>query len=394
MKILMIGHSYVVALNRRLCREVARAAGEGARVTVAAPSRLRGDLRPIPIEPLDGEPYELATLPYHDLRPPHLSCFASGPLRDLFRRERWDVVHAWCEPYVLAGAQIARLTPPSSTLIFSTFQNIPKRYPPPFNWIERYCLRKASAWTAFGTTVDAACRQRPVYVERPGRVISLGVDREYFRPDRASGLEVRRRLGWHDDAGGPDSDPPVIGYLGRFVPEKGLHVLMQAVDALPEGAWRALFVGGGALESELRHWADRSPQRDRIRIVTGVPHGGVPAYLNAMDVLAAPSQTRGRWKEQLGRMLLEGMACGIPVVASDSGEIPHVVADAGRIVPEADVPAWTRALGELLRDPALRRDYAEKGLERTRDHYDWPIIGRQFLDFFLDVRPALAPSHH
>ncbi len=390
MKILMIGHSYVVALNRRLCREVARAAGNQAQVTVVAPSHLQGDLRPIDMEPLEGEPYELVPLPYHDLRPPHLGCFAAGPLRRLFRRERWDIVHAWCEPYVLMGAQVARYSPASASLIISTFQNIPKRYPPPFNWIERYCMRRASAWTAFGTTVESACRRRRGFADRPGRVIPLGVDRDYFRPEAPAGAEIRRQLGWAEPRG---QGPPVIGYLGRFVPEKGLHVLMNSLDGLADAGWRALFVGGGPMEPELRAWAEAHPRRDAIRIVTGIPHDRVPPYINAMDLLAAPSQTRGRWKEQLGRMLLEAMACGVPVVASDSGEIPHVVGDAGRIVPEANVAAWTHALDELLRDPHLRRDLSEKGLDRTRDYYDWPIIGRQFLDFFLEVRPpALATS--
>ena len=63
--------------------------------------------------------------------------------------------------------------------------------------------------------------------------------------------------------------------------------------------------------------------------MTGVAHDDVPEYLNAMDLLCAPSQTTARWREQFGRMLIEAMACGVPVVASRSGEIPYVVGDAG-----------------------------------------------------------------
>ena len=101
-----------------------------------------------------------------------------------------------------------------------------------------------------------------------------------------------------------------------------------------------------------------------------------------MDLLAAPSQTTARWKEQLGRMLLEAMASGVPVVASDSGEIPHVVADAGQVVPEADEPAWTAALAELLASPDRRRDLSARSLARARAVYAWPVVARQFLDFF------------
>jgi glycosyltransferase involved in cell wall biosynthesis len=137
------------------------------------------------------------------------------------------------------------------------------------------------------------------------------------------------------------------------------------------------------MESELRDWSARHPEH--ARVLTGVKHDEVPPHLNAMDLLAAPSQTRPNWREQLGRMLLEAMASGVAVVASDSGEIPHVVGDAGRIVPEADEPAWVAALMELTTDDALRRSLADRGLARAREVYDWPVIARQFLDFFRSL---------
>ncbi len=138
MNILMVGHSYVVALNRRLCREVARAGGDRVSVTVAAPSFYHGDLRTLPLEPLDGEPYTLVPISPRISRVPHVFFYGQG-LRRLLRGGSWDVVHAWEEPYILAGGQIAWQTPRSSTLVFSSFQNQPKRYPPPFAQIERLC---------------------------------------------------------------------------------------------------------------------------------------------------------------------------------------------------------------------------------------------------------------
>ncbi len=81
----------------------------------------------------------------------------------------------------------------------------------------------------------------------------------------------------------------------------------------------------------------RNAHPGRVRVLTGVAHDDVPEHLNAMDLLCAPSQTTTRWREQFGRMLIEAMACGVPVVASRSGEIPHVVGDAGLVVDEADV---------------------------------------------------------
>lgn len=383
MKILMVGHSYVVGLNRRLCREIARAGGDRVAVTVAAPASCQGDLRPVVLEPLEGEPYALKPIPVRFSSIPHVLLYGAQ-LRALLAAESWDVVHAWQEPYILAGGQIALATRPGASLVFSTFQNQPKRYPPPFCWIERYCLARAAGWTAFGQTVARNLEDRPGYRDRPMRTIPLGVDLDVFRPDVEARHHVLGELGWSR------AGPPVIGYLGRFVPEKGLGLLMRTLDRLPSSAWRALFVGGGQLLDELQAWASRYP--DQARVVTGVPHDAVPAYLNAMDLLAAPSQTTPRWKEQLGRMLLEAMASGVPVVASDSGEIPFVVADAGRVVPEADEAAWVASLQELLESPSLRHDLRQRGLARAQEVYAWPRVAPQYLEFFQELRETAPAS--
>jgi glycosyltransferase involved in cell wall biosynthesis len=174
--------------------------------------------------------------------------------------------------------------------------------------------------------------------------------------------------------------PPIVGYLGRFVAEKGVELLRQALDRLTT-PWRALFVGGGHFQGVLNAWG-RSKGADRVRVITGVPHAGVPRALNAMDVLCAPSQTTPKWKEQFGRMIAEGFACGVPVLTSDSGEIPYTAGDAARVLPEADMGAWTAALAELLESPDRRRELSARGRERAVTRFAWPVVAREHLDFF------------
>jgi glycosyltransferase involved in cell wall biosynthesis len=125
----------------------------------------------------------------------------------------------------------------------------------------------------------------------------------------------------------------------------------------------------------------------------GVRHDQVPDHLNAMDVLAAPSQTTRRWREQFGRMLLEAMACGVPALASESGEIPHVVADAGRIVPEDEEDAWVAALGELITTPKARAMLRERGLNRARTNFAWSTIGKACFDFFVELAERKSGLH-
>jgi glycosyltransferase involved in cell wall biosynthesis len=369
-KLLTIAHSYVVGLNRRLAHEIARAGADRWEVTAVAPRFVHGDLRPIALEGhRDDELLRLETVPLYFSRRIHIALYGLR-LRQLLA-QNWDLVHCWEEPYVLAGAQVAALTRRTNPLVFWTAQNISKTYPPPFSWLEHYCLRRCAAWLACGQSVVDALLPRG-YAARPYRIIPLGVDLEHFRPDPVAGSAVRAGLGWSPDG------PPVIGYLGRFVPEKGVRLLVEALDGVTT-SWRALFVGGGPLEGELRGWAARRPEQ--VRIVTDVPHNLVPGHLCAMDVLCAPSQTTPRWREQLGRMLIEAFACGVPVVGSDSGEIPHVVGDFGLVVPESDVAGWSNTLAALLESPSRRRELAERGHSRAQD-FSWARIARQHLDLF------------
>jgi glycosyltransferase involved in cell wall biosynthesis len=366
---------------------MARAGGNGWEVTVAAPSFVHGDLRPIALEPYPGpgpEPCALEAVPLIGSKRVHVMLYGRK-LRALLRSTPWDIVHAWEEPYILAGGQIAWWAPRSSAYVFWTAQNLAKWYPPPFAAVERYCLDRCAGWLAFGETVVEVQRARG-YDRKPYRVLPLGVAVDRFFPNPAAGEKVRRELGW-EPAGAP-----VVGFLGRFVAEKGIDLLMRVLDVLSDQTatpWRALFVGGGPREPSLRAWAKR--HGDAVRVVTGVAHDEVPAHLSAMDLLAAPSQTTPRWREQLGRMILEGFACGVPVVASDSGEIPHVVADAGAVVPERDESAWARSLADLLESPATRAELRQRGLERAHTVYSWPVIARGHLAFFAERLDAVRP---
>ncbi|MGE0708056.1 MAG: protein kinase [Planctomycetota bacterium] len=372
-RVLTVGHSYVVGVNRRLAHELARQGRGRWEVACGAPRRFRGtrDLRPQRLE-LGPDDAACRVVPLGAALTRRVHAFLYGPgLRKLLR-EGWDVVHAWEEPFVLAGGQIAGWTPRRAKLVFRTDQNLPKRYPPPFAWVERQAMQRADAWVHQGRLVGEALGARPGYAELPSRQIPYGVDTEVFRPEPARRAATLRRLGWEEGA-------PVVGYLGRFVREKGLELLTRALEGL-RGAWRALLVGAGPLEPELRAWAAR--QGDRARVLADVTHDEAPAVLCAMDLLCAPSQTTPRWREQFGRMLIEAFASGVAVVGSDSGEIPHVIGEAGLVLGERDLPGWTAALEELVARPERRAELAARGLTRAREVYAWPVVARAHLDFF------------
>jgi glycosyltransferase involved in cell wall biosynthesis len=375
-RLLTVGHSYIIPLNRRLAHEMARVGENDWEVVCVSPNVYHADLGLARFERIPDEPCETLSVPAYGTRSVHL--FAYSPeLRGLLK-QGWDAVYSWEEPYVVSGFQLARWTPKETVFTFLTLQNVRKNYPPPFSWFERSSLSRCDGWFYCGHSIFDAQRVRPGYAERPSRLGLLGVDTSVFRPDLEARRAARRRLGWDDDG------PPVVGFVGRFVPEKGLRLLMRALDAAKE-PWRALFLGGGPLKDELGTWAARKSGRVKLATLT---HAEVPAYMNAIDLLCAPSETAPHWAEQFGRMLIEAFACGVPVVGSDSGEIPYVIGDAGLIAPERNVAAWTSAIDALLGDASRRAQLGALGIERARREYAWPVVARSYLEFLAELCAA------
>ncbi len=333
LRILTIGHSHVVGVNRAMWRTLAE--DPGFSITVAAPKMFQ--------------------------------------LRKLMREGGFDIVHAWEEPYIYAGYQIARsLRDCPARFVFRTAQSLVKRYSPPFNFFERQTLRRAQAWIAGGHLVFEAMLKRGFPREK-GRVLTLAVDVGAFRPLIGDHRQkILEELGMQS---------PVLGFLGRLSQDKGLDILMRAVELLPASqAWNLLLLGSGPYESKVNDWAKARGWQDRVRVKL-VKHDEVPRYLSVMDMLLAPSQTTPHWREQFGRMIVEAFASGVPVIGSDSGEIPFVIGGAGRVVPEGDPAAWARAILDLLQDPQARHVLAAQGLERVRQ-YSCPAIAAQFADFY------------
>lgn len=372
-RLLTIGHSYVVAQNRRLAHEMAMASRGTWAITAAGPAEYPGDLRRIVLERFEHEACEVAPLGTRAARVPHLMVYRG--LRPLLEQP-WDIVHCWEEPYVAAAAQVAKRSPSGARFVFATFQNLAKQYPFPLATFERRVLQRADGWIAFGKTAhDTQLGRDDRYAELPSRMIPPGVDTSVFAPSATMRATARRELGWKDDT-------LVVGFVGRFVPEKGIAVMLDALTRV-RSPWHALFVGGGSERPAIDAFARKWP--GRVQIVSGAAHDDVPKWINAMDVLCAPSQTTTRWREQFGRMLVEAMACGVPVIASDSGEIPNVVGDAGVVLTETDVEHWAMAIDRMLGDGIARREWAQRGRARATDRFAWPVIASRHLQFFEEL---------
>jgi glycogen(starch) synthase len=201
-----------------------------------------------------------------------------------------------------------------------------------------------------------------------------------------SGFEPTLFAGAHDDAF-PSLPRPRIGYVGRLAKQKRPDLLVEAFGRMQETA-QLLVVGDGPLRAEVRAAVQRSPARDRITMTGFVPHTEVPQVLASIDVLALPSAY-----EEMGSVLVEAMASGVPVVASRVGGIPAVVRDGetGLLVPSGDVTALAAALDELVADPG-RRERMCRTARQVATGYSWPDLARRVIAVYDDVRRDEEPA--
>jgi len=175
-------------------------------------------------------------------------------------------------------------------------------------------------------------------------------------------------------------DEIVIGYVGRIVEEKGLATLLRALSTLKDLRWGLVVIGSGPYETEFERLARQLGLSRRVQRVGYVPHEDAPLYLSAFDLLVLPSETRPNWSEQFGRVVTEALACGTPVVGSDSGEIPNLLrtTGGGLIFPEGKAEALARQIRRLVVEPALRRELVTKGRPSVLAEYTNRPLAERF----------------
>lgn len=196
-------------------------------------------------------------------------------------------------------------------------------------------------------------------------------------PGWPEAVDERRRAGF------------TIGFAGRLVEEKGLFDLIAAATRLP-GRVRLLLVGNGPLRTELEKAGSDTVE---IEIATQVKHEEMATAFAQMDVLVLPSRTTPTWVEQFGRVLVEALWCGVPIVGSSSGEIPWVIETTGGgvVFPEGNVEALAAVLDDLRRDSEKRARLATEGRQAVERQFSIAGAGRP-LNAALEAVLADTPS--
>ncbi|MCL5025464.1 MAG: glycosyltransferase family 4 protein, partial [Chloroflexi bacterium] len=204
------------------------------------------------------------------------------------------------------------------------------------------------------------------------RVIYEAAD-EAFRPlDRSAAVKgARTKLG---------VEGSFILFVGTVEPRKNLPTLLRALTA-PEVSSVRLVVAGsrGWLSDEVFRLVEKLHLRGRVQFLGHTPPDDVVTLYNAADAVAYPSLYEG-----FGLPVVEAMACGTPVVCSNTSSLPEVAGDAALLVEPLDVAAWAKAVARVLEDRALRLELREKGLRRAAV-LSWKRAARETLEVYREV---------
>jgi glycosyltransferase involved in cell wall biosynthesis len=200
--------------------------------------------------------------------------------------------------------------------------------------------------------------------------ISNGVDLERFSP-AAADASVRK-----------PTDGIQIGCAARLVEGKGIE---DAITALThpslEGA-RLRVAGEGPLLQSLTSLAVSLSVEKRVELLG--PVLDMPGFWQSVDVAVVPSNGL---IESFGMVAIEAMACGKPVVVTDSGALPDIVSDGetGRVVEAGDVGGLAKALSEYARDPAIRAQHGMNGRRRCEERFGIDRTAARYLELCADL---------
>jgi glycosyltransferase involved in cell wall biosynthesis len=365
-RLLVVSHPAVMSVNQQVYRELVQ---RGWELTLVVPSRWRHaysrDVSPQALEGIE-----------RCLRPTAVALagqqqrhFYLTRCRSLCARTRPSVAFVEAEPFAVAASQwrigLRRLGVPFGV---QCYENIDRSLPWPVVRMRSRVLRDAAFVAARS---DTAARLARAW----GAVGEVG-------------LAPPAVPGWSRRAQPPAERPFTVGYAGRLVESKGLFDLLEAVRALPAPV-ELLLIGQGELRARL----EGAPiPGSRVRVLNDLSHERMDEGYAQLDVLALPSHTTPTWKEQFGRVIVEALWCGVPVVGSSSGEIPWLIelTKGGLTFPEGDGDALAQRLRALRDSPELRAKLAYDGRAAVERMFSVPAATDRLEGLLLGASRAYS----
>ncbi|MFC1999660.1 glycosyltransferase [Chloroflexota bacterium] len=384
--------SFVFELSKRLAQQ-------GSEIVVLAPHHGGSQLK----EDMDG--VEVHRFPYFYPRRYQRLCYEGGILPNLKRshlaklqvpslalseliyaltlvkRERIDLIHShWIIPSGLVGAICKKvLRKPLVVTVHAgdVFPLVRKKY---LRSVGRTVLNSCDVCTVNSNATGDAVRAVAGSTKRI-EIIPMGVDLEVFS---------RHAIPLDQDSEAESGERTIL-FVGRIAEKKGINYLIEAMPTIlrhiPEA--RLVIVGYGPERGRLEDLVGKLGLNDRVAFAGEVPNAELARYYHKAHLLVLPSIVDSRGDtEGLGIVILEAMACGVPVVASNVGGIPDIIEPNwnGLLSKPGNPQDIADKVVELLSDKRLRERLSQNALETVRVSFSWEAVAKKFSTLYHDFQ--------
>ena len=316
----------------------------------------------------------------------HLPEFISGVRASVTtNRIAYDAIHSHYWQSGVAGVELAKAWDVPLVHSNHTLAKVKNTYLPPGDAPEPEARLRgeeqvvAAAHTLIASTDEEWEQLACLYGANHDRIKTIypGVDHSVFNPGSKEQARLALGLG----------EGPVLAYVGRIQPLKGLDLALRAVEQLEPALGHpiTLLVVGGASgptgireEETLVALADSLGVAGSIRLEGARPHASTPAFYRAADAVVVCS-----YSESFGLSALEAQACGTPVVGTDVGGLKHIVADghSGFLCENRDPSEFAGRLKTLLADGDLQKRFASNAVERAAS-FTWDRTGAELAELY------------
>lgn len=208
-------------------------------------------------------------------------------------------------------------------------------------------------------------------------IIPFGVDTNIFKPYNIS----------------KDKKIFQILSVGYLIERKGFEYLIKSVKEVLKihDNVKLTIVGTGPLENQIKNLIKQLGLERTVKIISNVSDERLVEFYNSSDIFVLPSiiDSQGN-TEGLGVVLLEAMACKVPVIASNIGGIPDIVHDNvnGILVPQKDILELSKTINELIRNEGLRKSLALNGYELVKGHFSWKQIAKDYIEIYTEINES------
>jgi len=239
-----------------------------------------------------------------------------------------------------------------------------------WQFIENFNLRNSDA--AFvGNHEAKIILQEKKFLKDTKVLLQLGVDEEIFTSEHCACNDKKN----------------IIGFIGRFTQEKGIFLLLEAYCNLEKEFenWRLLFVGDGPEKSNLISFIKKLNLQEKVILINSVTHEKIAKIIKTLEILVLPSYDTPNWKEQFGHVLIEAMACKIPVIGSNAGNIAQVIDNAGLIFEQKNILDLTNKLKIFMTNQDLHKEFGQLGYQRFKENFSYDFIAKETYNFWMKL---------